>query len=149
MHSFEAGGHAWELRLNVATVKRVLDVCGVDLLAVLNEAGRSVIEQLIASPVALVDVLHCLCASQCETRGMSPEDFGGMFAGDEIEAATQSLIQELVDFFPPRRRKALAAMMQKVEAVEEAGTRAAMEQIAKIDPEELVATALARIESGK
>ncbi len=96
-------GRAWTLVVNVATIKRVRALCGVDLnTIVVEEDGKPSakrLERLSCDPVLLVDVLYAVCKLECDQRNVSDEDFGVTMAGDAIEQATDALLDEVIDFF--------------------------------------------------
>ena len=111
-------GRAWSVEINVAALKRVKGLTGVDLLEVLDGA---LIERLIRDPVLLCDVLYAACKPEADQRGVTDEEFGRAMAGDAIECATAALLDEIVSFCPsPRDRAALGRVL--------AATRAAMDK---------------------
>jgi hypothetical protein len=108
-------GRAWTLVVNVATVKRVRALCGVDLNSVIEvEDGKpsaKLLERLSSDPVLLVDVLYAVCKPECDSLGVSDEDFGSAMAGDSVDAATQALLDEVIDFFPEAKRRAFRKIL--------------------------------------
>jgi len=111
-------GRSWTVEVNVAALKRVKGLAGVDLLEVLD---GTLIERLIRDPVLLCDVLYAACKPEADRLGVSDEEFGRAMAGDAIEAATGALLDEIVSFCPsPRDRAALGRVL--------AATRTAMDK---------------------
>jgi len=111
-------GRSWTVEVNVAALKRVKGLAGVDLLEVLDGA---LIERLIRDPVLLCDALYAVCKPEADEKGVSDEDFGRAMAGDAIEHATAALLDEIVSFCPsPRDRAALGRVL--------AATRTAMDK---------------------
>ena len=108
-------GRTWTLVVNVATVKRVRALCGVDLNAIVEmEDGKPsahLLERLSTDPVLLVDVLYAVCKPECDQRGVTDEDFGAAMGGDAIESATGALLEETVDFFPEAKRLAFRKIL--------------------------------------
>ena len=108
-------GRTWTLVVNVATVKRVRALCEVDLNTVVEvEDGKpsaKLLERLSSDPVLLVDVLYAVCKPECDQRGVSDEDFGAAMAGDSVEAATDALLDEIIDFFPETKRRAFRKIL--------------------------------------
>ncbi len=147
MRSFkDTEGRVWTVSVNVAAVKRVRALCGVDLASAIEatpDGGISAgtLSRLAADPVLLVDVLYALAKDEAEKRGVGDEEFGRAMAGDALDAAAKALIEEIVDFFPNPKR----ALLKKVaEAAERFGaeTQKALEQVlaepgfdAKVDEE--------------
>ncbi|RMF95503.1 MAG: hypothetical protein D6727_10645, partial [Gammaproteobacteria bacterium] len=110
-------GRSWEIEINVAAVKRVRGLTGVDLLEVVE---GTLIEKLVRDPVLLCDVIYAACKPQADERGVSDEDFGRSMAGDAIEHATTALLEELVSFCPsPRDRRNLGRVLEATRQVME------------------------------
>lgn len=95
-------GRTWTVAINVALVKRVRGMLGLDLFKLLDDGARP-LGELLADPVRLADVLFCLCQEEAEKRNVSDEDFGAALAGDSIGRAADAFVDELVDFFPHAR----------------------------------------------
>ena len=120
-------GRTWTLVVNVATIKRVRALCGVDLNSIVEvEDGKpsaKLLERLSGDPVLLVDVLYAVCRPECEQKGVSDEDFGAAMAGDAVEQATDALLDEIVDFFPAAKRKAFQRILSASRRFGEAARR--------------------------
>lgn len=105
----------WTVEINVAALKRVRGLTGVDLMEIL---GGSLIERLIRDPVLLCDVLYAACKPQAQERNVTDEEFGRAMAGDAIEHATAALLEELVSFCPsPRDRRSLGRVLEATRRV--------------------------------
>ena len=113
----DALGRPWSLEITVATLKRVRAVAGVDLI---EAAGGTLLDRLVADPVLLGDVLYACVKPQADERKITDEDFGRSLAGDAIDHATTALLEEFVAFFPSPRRRVLEQALAKL-----AGWRAA------------------------
>jgi hypothetical protein len=113
----DALGRSWSLEITVATLKRVRAVAGVDLI---EAAGGTLLDRLVADPVLLGDVLYACVKPQADERKITDEDFGRSLAGDAIDHATTALLEEFVAFFPSPRRRVLEQALTKL-----AGWRAA------------------------
>ena len=116
-------GRTWMLVVNVAAIKRVRALCGVDLNAIVeidkdNNPTAELLERLSTDPVLLVDVLYAVCKTECDQKGVSDEDFGAAMAGDAIEQATAALLDEVVDFFPTAKRAALQKILAATRRIE-------------------------------
>ena len=70
-------------------------------------------------------MLYVLCKPEADERNVSDEDFGRAMAGDAIEQATTTLLEELVDFFPKGRRELLAKALGKIRTLETMALKAA------------------------
>ena len=113
MHSFtDTKGRAWNLAVTYASVRRVRELVGVDLL----KLDEKLFEQL-ADPIKLVDVLFALCRPQAEALKVTDEDFGESLCGDPIETASDALMGAVGDFFPSRRKSLLQKMAGTVKKI--------------------------------
>lgn len=118
----------WKISITVATVKRVRDLIGVDLLEIVD---GSLLERLMRDPVLLVDVVYAVIKPQADELDITDEEFGERMFGDPIEFATKALLDELVAFCPsPRDRKNLGRVLEATNQVMDR-TRDLIEQ--KID----------------
>ena len=106
MHSFvDNSRRTWEIAINVAAVKRIRGLLGIDLYALVDDGFKS-LSKLVSDPVTLADVLYCLCKDQADKQSISDEDFGRALAGDAITQAADAFVEELIDFFPDARARA-------------------------------------------
>lgn len=108
-------GRSWGININVDAIRRVRDLVSVDLLEAVE--GK-LIERLVGDPILLCDVIYALCKSEADHRGVSDTEFGTAMAGDAIDHATSSLLEELVDFFPKGRRQLLCKALEKFRQLE-------------------------------
>jgi hypothetical protein len=106
MRSFiDNAGRTWTLQINVAAIKRVRGLVGVDLYKLIDD-GMEPLAKLIADPVDLADVLYCLVRNEADAKQITDEQFGRALAGDAITAAADAFLEELIDFFPEARARA-------------------------------------------
>lgn len=106
MHCFrDNAGRTWTVAVNVATVKRVRGLVGVDLYTLVDD-GFKPLAALVSDPVQLADVLYCLCKDEADAKSITDEDFGRALAGDAILLAAEAFVEELIDFFPDARTRA-------------------------------------------
>jgi hypothetical protein len=114
MHSFvDNSRRTWEIAINVAAVKRIRGLLGIDLYALVDDGFKS-LSKLVSDPVTLADVLYCLCKEQADKQSISDEDFGRALAGDAITQAADAFVEELIDFFPDARAR--ASLRKAIEA---------------------------------
>ena len=114
MHSFvDNSRRRWEVAINVAAVKRIRGLLGIDLYALVDDGFKS-LSKLVSDPVTLADVLYCLCKDQADKQSISDEDFGRALAGDAITQAADAFVEELIDFFPDARAR--ASLRKAIEA---------------------------------
>ncbi len=142
-----ADGKAWDIRINVAAIKKVRDLVKVDLYAMLGEGFQS-LAKLLNDPVTLVDVVYVLCKDQADKDGVTDEDFGRGMAGNVILDATNAFTEELVDFFPnPSVREQLRDALRKSKRVMDLMLAKTAKDLGEIDPEKEAAKIIATLES--
>lgn len=108
----DTAGRTWTVRVDVAAIKRVRSVAGVDLYGLVDDRFAG-LGRLLGDPVPLVDVLYVLCRDAAERAGVTDEDFGRAMAGDVIERAANAFVEALIDFFPdPRVRAGLRRVIE-------------------------------------
>ena len=136
MHSFvDNSRRTWEIAINVAAVKRIRGLLGIDLYALVDDGFKS-LSKLVSDPVTLADVLYCLCKDQAEMQSITDEDFGRALAGDAITQAADAFVEELIDFFPDARARAsLRKAIEAGKAVREKVLNHAEKILDSIDPE--------------
>ena len=143
MKSFnDNAGRTWTVQINVDAIKRVRDLVNVNLLEVVD--GK-LLERLISDPILLCDVIYALCKVDADQKNISDVDFGRAMGGDAIETATTALLEELVDFFPPARRKLLAKALGKLRALEIAAIKAVDAKLDSAELEQRMQAELARL----
>ncbi|MBK8915045.1 MAG: hypothetical protein IPM64_10685 [Phycisphaerales bacterium] len=134
-------GRTWTIAIHVDAIKRVRGLLNVDLLEIVE--GR-LVERLYRDPILLCDVVYAVCKPEADALGVSDEEFGRAMAGDAIERATTALLEELVGFSPsPRDRANLQRVLTTTQAVLEKARDAVEARLTQLNPDELVAHALA------
>lgn len=110
-------GRKWNLELTVGSAKYVKASCGVDLINIIsfdekNQTEHSTLEMLVNDPCLLVSVLFCLCEKQAKESDIDGDAYAELFSGETIEKAIDALVEEIINFSPPMRRKVLLKMYQ-------------------------------------
>jgi hypothetical protein len=138
----DAAGRIWVVEINVATIKRVRSLAGVNLLEVVD---GELIERLSSDPILLCDVLYAVCQPQAQRDSVTDEAFGIGLAGDVIAEATTALVEGLVAFFPEPRRRLLEKAAAKYREVQ---TKAMSMVEAKLDSPQFQARLLNQLDGG-
>ena len=136
---------SWTLSLNIATAKKVKDAVSFDLL---SEDVGEMVGRLAVDPVLLCDVIFILVSDQAARNNITDEDFGESRAGEAIGKATEALLDEIVDFFPPRKRKVLRMALDKMEEAEDLLMTRAEDLISSKTAEEIVEEVINAAEDG-
>ena len=108
-------GRSWNISVTVDAIKRVRSLLDVDLM---EAAAGKLIQQLADNPVLLCDVIYCIVKPQADEREITDEDFGKAMAGDAIDQATSAFLEDLVNFFPSRKREMLQKVLVKLKNLE-------------------------------
>jgi hypothetical protein len=106
----DSAGTEWTVNVTVATVKRVKDLCGVNLMDVV---GGELLKELASDPVKLVDTLYVICKPQATERSVTDEQFAERLSGDSLADATEAFLQGLADFFPQPQRGIIQKLLTK------------------------------------
>lgn len=122
-------GRAWTVTVTVDTIRRVRALAGADLMAVV---GGDLLERLSGDPVLLADLLYAVVKPEADARQVSDLDFGRALAGDAVVAATQALLEGLIDFFPSPRARLLRQALDKLAAWQTAALAAAEQRLAAL-----------------
>lgn len=111
----DSAGDDWPLAVTVASARRVRDEAGIDILE-FTRGKPDVLERMLADEYTVCTVLWAVCRPLAESRDVDPEGFAERLASAEvIEAAVAALIEALIDFFPPRSRGPLRAVLAKMD----------------------------------
>ena len=87
----------WRLSINVATVRRIMQVSNIDVLAL---ATGTLADDLIKDPCRAADLLWPMVMDQAAAAGITLESFCEGLSGDALERAIEILLDEVIDFFP-------------------------------------------------
>ena len=134
----DSDNRSWSCAITVATVKRVQQLAEVNLL----EAFDGLLMKLADDPVSLANVLYAVCKPQADEWGVTDEQFGELLGGETIEAATNALVQGIIDFFPNQRRQVLKQIWAKTQKARQAVTDLAVEKVESPQLDELQMLAL-------
>jgi len=131
-------GRDWPVTVTVSTVKRVRDLAKVDLLDDAAGKGKdaaesSVFARLASDAILLADVLWAVVQPRALELNVAQADFEDALAGDAIDAATTALLEELTDFYPPQRRRALKLVLGKIKAAEVGMMAAVEKQVSELE----------------
>ncbi len=106
MHVFKDDkDEAWELAINVASIKRVRSYLpDVDLI----KPDPALWDRLGNDLIFACDLIYVLVKPQADARGLSDIEFGERLGGAAIIPAVNALLEEWTDFFQRTERAAAA-----------------------------------------
>lgn len=130
-------GAEWKVAVNVATVKRVRDTVGLNLLGLVGDSA--VIADAFRDDLRIAETLAAVVKPQLDAAGKTADDFYAVIDGAVIESAAEALLREIVNFFQEPRRSVLLAAMEKVQATararNEEGAAAALKALEEMEVE--------------
>ncbi len=132
-------GRTWTIDINIDAVKRVRTLCQVDLL---DAVRGKLLELLSEDPILLCDLLYALCRDEALANNVTDEEFGRALAGDVIEHATLALLEELVAFFPPGKRRVLAKALKKLAELKQMALDVAEQRLDSLELNQTMAQTL-------
>ena len=123
----------WEIKINVASIRRVREMLGIDLATFLDDRMQQ-LGELLNKPERFVDVLFVLLQGQAEKYGISDVQFGEMMAGEILETASEQFVQELLDFFPSAKMRVVGReVIAKAKQLSEEMAQQAKQRIGQIN----------------
>lgn len=135
-------GKTWTININVATIKRVKDLLGVNLMEAIT---GDLITKLEDDVILFVDVLYCVCKQEADANNISDEMFGASLAGDSLEQATEAFLTDLIDFFPAAKRQIFRKAFQKQKEAETMAVQKMDKKLEALDLEKIIENKLANI----
>lgn len=137
MKTFRASdGREWAVQIDGDAIVRVKDACGILLTDLISGA---VAQQLAEDPIKVMAVLFAVCRIEADERKIDEVGFRRLLSGDALEAATDALIDGVIDFFPKSRREMARKLMSKGRELSDLATRRAIEEIDRTSADSLLA----------
>lgn len=109
----DGNGRDWSITVNYSAKVRVEAAAGVDLFNV------DVFKQLGEDTGKLIATLCAVVEPQLKEKGVTAEQFLDSLTGDSLEQAGDALLQEIIDFFPQKRRETLRKILVTAKQVQE------------------------------
>lgn len=105
-------GVEWTVSVNIAALKRVQTLAGVDMLRP-TDGDPPPIVRLDRDIACLVDCLFAIVRPQAEQREISDEAFAERLGGQAVADARSALMDELQRFFLEAGRRDVASMIDR------------------------------------
>jgi hypothetical protein len=136
-------GKEWVVEVTYLTVKRVRDLCGVNVLDICNLDKES-LSGWVADDLKVLEVICAVVRPQLAALEMSDEDFFAACDGSVLKEAVERLVDQVSDFFQEPRKglvKKVIAKLRETERKMEAQAKQAIEQVlSQCDFEEALKT---------
>lgn len=101
-------GREWIVAVDLPLLRAVRGQLGFNLLDAIDSKP-----QLLADPVAVVDVAYLACRAQADAAGLDDLQFGELFDGETVDAASMSLGLAIADWLPAERGNNVRASLVK------------------------------------
>lgn len=124
MQTYKDGqGKARKFELTIYGCDQVLDLCGIDLLKIIDEdlaaPPGTVLHTLQTDRRLLCQILHVLMDDSVPD-GVEFDEFRKAMTGDGLAAATDALLREIFRFFPRHRRDAVLRLYETDQQLQQA-----------------------------
>jgi hypothetical protein len=120
-------GKQWLVEMNYLTVKRVRDLCGVNVLDICN-LDKETLSGWVADDLKVLEVICAIVRPQLAALDMADEEFFAACDGGVLKEAVERLVDQVSDFFQePRRglvKKVIAKLRETERKMEMAAERA-------------------------
>lgn len=146
MASFkDSQDRSWKINLDGPKIMAIREECDSEFLKddFTDQSKPSTFARLQADPVLLCRVIFLLCEKQINERNVDEEDFYSSVIGESLDAATDALLEAVVNFSPRRTREMLEAFVAQDKIQQEATKRI----LEKVNSPALMNEALAKIEA--
>jgi hypothetical protein len=110
-------GKEWVIEVTYLTVKRVRDLCGVNLLDICNLDKES-LSGWVADDLRVLEVICAVVRPQLAALDMSDEDFFAACDGSVLKEAVERLVDQVSDFFQEPRKGLVKKVIRKLRETE-------------------------------
>jgi hypothetical protein len=110
-------GKEWVIDVTYLTVKRVRDLCGVNLLDICNLDKES-LSGWVADDLKVLEVVCAVVRPQLAGIDMSDEDFFAACDGGTLKEAVERLVDQVSDFFQEPRKGLVKKVIRKLRETE-------------------------------
>jgi len=136
-------GKEWVVDITYLTVKRVRDLCGVNVLDICNLDKES-LSGWVADDLKVLEVVCAVVRPQLAAVNMADDEFLAACDGQVLKDAVERLIDEVSDFFQePRKglvRKVIAKLRETERKMEAQAEKAIDEALSQCDFEAALET---------
>ena len=121
-------GTRWYLSLTVSSAARVRDLVRVTppggtekAFDIIDASTVAETFQILRSNYAAIgETLYAILLPKIEERSLTKDQFLDKLSGESLDAGARAIEEEIVDFFPPRLRGMVNALLTKLRELTEA-----------------------------
>jgi hypothetical protein len=110
-------GKQWLVEVNYLTVKRVRDLCAVNVLDICNLDKES-LSGWVADDLKVLEVICAVVRPQLASLDMADEEFFAACDGGVLKEAVERLVDQVSDFFQEPRKGLVKKVIQKLRETE-------------------------------
>jgi hypothetical protein len=110
-------GKEWVVDVTYLTVKRVRDLCAVNVLDICNLDKES-LSGWVADDLKVLEVVCAVVRPQLAAVDMSDEDFFAACDGQVLKEAVERLVDQVSDFFQEPRKGLVKKVIKKLRETE-------------------------------
>jgi hypothetical protein len=123
-------GKQWLVEVNYLTVKRVRDLCGVNVLDICNLDKES-LSGWVADDLKVLEVICAVVRPQLAALDMADEEFFAACDGGVLREAVERLVDQVSDFFQEPRKGLVKKVIARLRETEKKMEKAAEQAIEK------------------
>ena len=136
-------GKEWVIEVTYLTVKRVRDLCGVNVLDICNLDKES-LSGWVADDLKVLEVVCAVVRPQLAALDMADDEFFAACDGQVLKEAVERLVDQVSDFFQePRKglvKKVIAKLRETEKKMEAQAAKAIDAALSQCDFEAALAT---------
>jgi len=110
-------GKEWVIHVTYLTVKRVRDLCGVNVLDICNLDKES-LSGWVADDLKVLEVVCAVVRPQLSAVDMADDEFFAACDGQVLKDAVERLVDEVSDFFQEPRKGLVKKIIKKLRETE-------------------------------
>jgi hypothetical protein len=110
-------GKEWVIDVTYLTVKRVRDLCSVNLLDICN-LDKETLSGWVADDLKVLEVICAVVRPQLAAIDMSDENFFAACDGGTLKEAVERLVDQVSDFFQEPRKGLVKKVIKKLRETE-------------------------------
>jgi hypothetical protein len=110
-------GKEWVVDVTYLTVKRVRDLCAVNVLDICN-LDKETLSGWVADDLKVLEVVCAVVRPQLAAVDMSDEDFFAACDGSVLKEAVERLVDQVSDFFQEPRKGLVKKVIKKLRETE-------------------------------
>jgi hypothetical protein len=110
-------GKEWLVEVNYLTVKRVRDLCGVNVLDICN-LDKETLSGWVSDDIKVLEVICAVVRPQLATLDMADDEFFAACDGGVLKEAVERLVDQVSDFFQEPRKGLVKKVIQKLRETE-------------------------------